>query len=238
LFAEWPPGVDRIILDETDSTNAEAMRCEPPAWVLAYRQTAARGRRGRRWQMPKGNFAASLALVPDMEPARAALYSFVASLALYDVLAELTELPLTLKWPNDVLAGAGKAAGILIESAGSGSRLDRLVVGFGVNLIKAPDKVEDGAVPPASLGLDVGVEPFLGKLAPAFAAREATFLGEGFAPIRDAWLSRAARLGQPIVVRTSDDSRAGVFKDIDPDGALVLGTADGNRTVTAADIFF
>lgn len=238
MSAEWPPGVARIVLDETESTNAEALRAEPPAWILARRQTAARGRRGRAWAMPPGNFAASLALRPDMPPETAALFSFVAAVALHDVLASLTDRELLLKWPNDVLLDGGKVAGILLEASGHGSRLDRLVVGIGVNVATAPIHVEEGATPPASLELDVAPEAFLDRLAPAFAARETVFRREGFGPIRAAWLARAARLGQPLVARTGRESQSGVFQDVDETGALVLSTARGTRTVTAADVFF
>lgn len=238
MSSDWPAGVGRIVLDETDSTNALALRAEPPAWILARRQTAGRGRRGRRWQMPPGSFAASLALRPDLPPDRAALYSFVAALALHDVLVELSDRPLALKWPNDVLLDGGKVAGILLESAGTASRLDKLVVGIGVNLATAPDAVEPEALTPVALGSDLTPEAFLDRLAPAFAAREATFRQAGFGPIRDAWLARAARLGQPIVARTGRDSRSGVFEDVDASGALILGTASGRQAVAAADVFF
>lgn len=226
------------MLDETDSTNLEALRHDPPAWILARRQTAARGRRGRVWAMPPGNFAASLALRPGMPPAGAALFSFVAALALHDVLVTLTDRDLALKWPNDVLLEGGKVAGILLESSGTGGQLDRLVVGIGVNTVAAPARVEDGAVPPVALGLDLAPEAFLDRLAPAFAARETTFRREGFAPIRAAWLARAARLGEPIVARTGGVSRNGVFQDVDTSGALILGTPRGAEIVAAADVFF
>jgi BirA family biotin operon repressor/biotin-[acetyl-CoA-carboxylase] ligase len=157
---------------------------------------------------------------------------------LHDVLAALTDRPLALKWPNDVLLDGGKVAGILLESAGTAGRLDRLVVGIGVNLASAPVQVEEGALPPVALGLALPPESFLDRLAPAFALREAEFRREGFAPIRAAWLARAARLGQPIVARTGRESRSGVFQDVDPTGALVLGTPLGAQLVAAADVFF
>jgi hypothetical protein len=78
----WPPGLGRIVLDETDSTMAEAARrvatLDGPAWILARRQTAGRGRAGRPWTDPPGNFAATLVLFPDDPPARLALRSFTA----------------------------------------------------------------------------------------------------------------------------------------------------------------
>ncbi len=188
--------------------------------------------------MPRGNFAASLALRPDIPAGRAALFSFVASLALHDVLSELTSCRIELKWPNDVLLDGHKVAGILLESSGSANRLDRLVVGIGVNLVVVPEGLDEHAMPPAALGTEIAAEAFLDRLAPAFAAREAIFRAEGFGPIREAWLARAARLGQPIVARTARESRTGVFQDVDASGALILAGIGGSQSVAAADVFF
>ena len=148
----WPEGVDRIHLAETDSTSAEAARraSDRPTWILADRQTAARGRRGRAWSMPQGNFAASLAWRPGGTPADHALRSFVAALALHDALTAFGVRDLSLKWPNDVLLAGAKLAGILLEGSGDG----RLILGIGVNLVIAPDAaaLEPRAVrpPPSS----------------------------------------------------------------------------------------
>ena len=108
-----------------------------PTWILALRQTAGRGRRGRAWTDPAGNFAATLVMRLDEPPARLALRSFVAALALHDALAAATGLPqgFALKWPNDVLLNGGKLSGILLESPGAGV----LALGIGVNLRHAPE---------------------------------------------------------------------------------------------------
>ncbi len=250
MSSDWPAGTGRLILTETDSTNAEALRrlegLAAPAWILALHQSAPRGRRGRAWEMPEGNFAASLLCRPAGSVAQAALLSFVAALALRDALAALTGqgAALALKWPNDVLLNGGKVAGILLESGGSGGRVDHLVIGIGVNLMAAPapEAVEPGALRPTSVRAETGsvIAPteLLDALAPAFAAREAAYAAGGFAPIRDAWLARAARVGETITARTSRSSRTGLFRTMDESGALVLDTADGLHAIAAADIYF
>ena len=238
----WPPGIGRVVLDTVDSTNAEAARRAPdaPLWVLARRQTAARGRRGRAWAMPAGNFAASLVWRPGGDPAALALRSFAAALALHDALTALGAGGLSLKWPNDVLLRGGKLAGILLESPRPGL----LILGVGVNLAAAPgaDAVEHGAVRPVSLrddgGLHVAPEALLSALAPAFAAREAALVRDGFAGIRAAWLARAARLGGTVTARLPGEAVTGIFEDVDADGCLVLRTREGARRIAAADIFF
>ena len=202
--------------------------------------------------MPAGNFAATCVFRPPVTPATAALYSFVAALALDQALAEVTgrhldleHRPMTaIKWPNDVLLNGGKVAGILLESTGSGGHVSHLSIGIGVNLAAAPpvEALEPGAVAPVSLlgetGLAVAPLDFLPPLARAFARFAATFEAQGFAPIRAAWLARAARIGQTVTARTGNASRTGTFETIDETGALILHTAEGRQAIAAADIFF
>jgi BirA family biotin operon repressor/biotin-[acetyl-CoA-carboxylase] ligase len=242
----WPAGYGRIVLDETDSTMAEVARragtLAGPEWVMARRQTAGRGRRGRAWANPEGNFAATLVLQPREAPGVVALRSFVAALALFDAMVAVTGRadPFALKWPNDVLLNGGKVAGILLETHAGGA----LAIGIGVNLVAAPDaaEVEAGAVRPVSLmaetGAAVGPEDFLDQLAQAYAAREASFVTYGFAPIREAWLSRAARLGETVTARTGTSETVGRFETVDPSGNLVLMTPKGRVGIAAADVFF
>ncbi len=238
----WPEGYGLIRLAEVDSTLDEARRRLPqisgPTWIIAERQTKARGRRGRAWLQPKGNLAATLVLPAPGAPEQAALRSFVCALALSDALAGLG-VQSQLKWPNDVLLGGGKLAGILLEGLPGGA----LSIGIGVNLAEAPGAgaVEAGALAPVALarqGLLIAPEDFLILLAEAYAAREASFATYGFAPIRAAWLARAARLGEVIRVRLAQETFSGTFKDVDGRGHLVLSTPQGTRRVAAGEVFF
>ncbi|MGC3936630.1 biotin--[acetyl-CoA-carboxylase] ligase [Roseobacter sp. EG26] len=249
-MSTWPEGYGRIVLPSVGSTLDEAVRRArdtPGAfWVLAHAQTAARGRRGRAWSMPAGNFAATLLLRPQEPPGVAVLRSFVMSLALYRALVDVTANPddFALKWPNDVLLRGGKLAGILLESVGQGGQMGPLAIGVGVNLRHAPgaDEVEQGALRPVSLrgetGHDITPESFLDILATHYAALETQFVTYGFAPIRTAWLAHAARLGQRVLARTGREEISGTFEDIDRDGNLMLRTARGLRAIAAADVFF
>ncbi|PKQ13986.1 MAG: biotin--[acetyl-CoA-carboxylase] ligase [Alphaproteobacteria bacterium HGW-Alphaproteobacteria-1] len=248
--SDWPEGYGRRVLARVDSTNAEAARIAShlagPEWILALEQSAARGRRGRAWANPPGNFAATLVMRPSEAPDRVALRSFVASLALFEAVAAATgsAAGLALKWPNDVLLNGGKLAGILLESAGVGEQLSHFAIGIGVNLVAAPDvaEVEAGALRPVSLlsetGVATGPEAFLDLLAPAYARLEAQFVTYGFEPVRRAWLDRAARLGEVIIARTARESHEGRFETVDAAGNLVLGTARGRVTIAAAEVFF
>lgn len=250
-MAMWPVQVQRHIFAELDSTNAQARRhleqgAPGDAWFMAHSQTAARGRRGRPWHAPAGNFMASLLLKLDVPAAAAAQRSFVAALALHDTLVALTGRGdiFTLKWPNDVLARGQKLAGILLETAGTGARVDHLIIGIGVNLAHAPspEAVEPGAMTPISLqqasGIAVDPDTFLNSLAPNFAQREARLRDAGFAAIRQDWLDRAANLGATITARLGDRVETGIFETLDENGALLLRSATGTQTIAAADIYF
>lgn len=249
-MVEWPIGYGRRVLAEVDSTLDEARRIAPtvagPEWILALRQTAARGRRGRAWTNPAGNFAGTLVLQPTQAPGVAALRSFVASLALRDAVVSVTGRAegLALKWPNDVLLNGGKLAGILLESTGSGGQMSHLSIGIGVNLRTAPsgEQVEATALRPVSLlsetGADVTPEVFLEHLAHSYAHWEQQFVTYGFDPIRTAWLANAARLGEVITARTGREEIMGTFRDVDIEGQLVLETAKSVRHIPAADVFF
>ena len=244
----WPAGVGLAVLDEVDSTNAEAARRaragEPgPVWIMARRQIAGKGRQGRPWVSPEGNLSATLLMRPDMEPARAAQLSFAACLAVADLFAGAAPTAaVRLKWPNDALLNGRKAAGVLLESAGGGPRPDWLAIGIGVNLARVPDDSMRGPVPPTSLaaegGTPLGPEAALARLAPAFERWRTRHAEDGFQALRAAWLARATGLGQRIEARLPQGVITGVFEDVDEQGHLVLRRPTGRQRIAAADLVF
>ncbi|MBL4807555.1 MAG: biotin--[acetyl-CoA-carboxylase] ligase [Rhodobacteraceae bacterium] len=237
----WPAHLGRVILDTIDSTNLEAQRRVGTGdqWILTHAQPAGTGRRGKVWEMPAGNFAASL-LMHSSDPLQAlAQRSFVAALALRDALIAAGARNVTLKWPNDVLVNGRKIAGILLATADGA-----VVIGIGVNLAKAPDPANllPDALSPIALnnvtGAKITAEEFLETLAVTFEQYEQQMRTYGFAPIRQAWLDSAARLGEVITARMPDRTEVGTFDTIDETGALVLCTAKGVITLPAAEVFF
>lgn len=246
-----PQGYALKAFAEIDSTNEEARRLGEageagPIWITAEMQTAGRGRRGRAWVSPSGNFMGTLFLRPQVNPRKAAELSFVAAVAVHDAVDGLlppTLRPgLKLKWPNDLLHDGRKLAGILLESSGiAGSELAWLAIGIGVNLAQHPDNIEYPATSLAALGIP-GVTPAqaLERLAAAFDARIRQWRDvQGFAAIRQAWLTRAAGLGGPITVRLADETFDGMFEGLAPDGALEVRLQSGAiRHISAGDVFF
>jgi BirA family biotin operon repressor/biotin-[acetyl-CoA-carboxylase] ligase len=247
VSANWPKGYALKSFDVIDSTNAEAKRLGSagqtgPLWISAARQTAGRGRRGRVWESPSGNLAATLLLRPEKPIAECAQLSFVAAIAAADALAGFAPgTDFHVKWPNDVLANGLKIAGILLESASLGSDAPQwLAIGIGINLVTHPEGTEQ---PATSLGGLVASPPppddVLLHLAANFAKCYEIWREEGFATIRDAWLARAAGLGKRIVARLSQEEASGVFEGIDEVGALLLRESTGRvRAIPAGEVFF
>lgn len=241
----WPAGYGLKSFDEIDSTNEEARRLAAqgefgPLWIAAARQTAGRGRRGRAWVSPVGNLSATLLLAPGKPASECAQLSFAAALAASDAVASFGA-DAKVKWPNDVLVGGRKIAGILLESASTGGASPTwLAIGVGVNLAHHPADTEFPATSFPALGIAApDPKEALTRLAASFAKWYETWRTGGFPPIRDAWLSRALGLGTRIRARLQNEETTGLFEGIDVDGALLLREAqDRLRVIAAGEVFF
>lgn len=231
-----------------DSTSTEARRladlgAAEGQIVWALKQESGVGRRGRHWSSPAGNLYCSLLLRPSCSAAEGAKLSFLIAVALYDALEQVLppDAPISLKWPNDVLLGGRKVAGILLESKSNvAGQLEWLIVGTGVNVATYPKKTD--GLPATCLkeaGANVSLEALLNRYAGHVLDLYRLWQEQGFAPVRDKWLMRAGGLGGPVTARLGGQEFKGIFKEIDPDGALVLVLADGSiKRVTAGEVFY
>lgn len=236
-----------VVLDEVDSTNAEARRRADagetgPVWVMAHRQTAGRGRRGRAWETGSGNLAATLLMTTDKPAVEAAQVSFVAALAVADLAASLVPASLVaLKWPNDLMVAGRKAAGILVESGALPSNRLWLAIGIGVNLATPPEMSERPATAIAAHRAAPPPSPVeaLTHLAGAFDRWRSLWLASGFPAIGEAWTARAYGLGQACTARMMSETVEGVAEGLEADGSLRLRLPGGGvRRITAGDVFF
>lgn len=239
-----------LILDETDSTNAEARRRAEagevgPLWITARRQTAGRGRRGRQWGSDSGNLFTSLLLLTQKSPAEAAQLTFAASLAVADLLDRYVPPALvTIKWPNDLLLDGRKTSGILIESGPAPSGGLWLAVGIGVNLSQTPGDTERPATCIAEhLANGVVSPPSVDEAAKALSETFGAWLDRwttlGFQPILDAWIARTPGLHGPCTARLTNETLTGVADGVEADGSLRLKLPDGRlRVISAGDVFF
>ena len=239
-----------LILDETDSTNAEARRRAEagevgPLWITARRQTAGRGRRGRIWESESGNLASTLLLLTWKSPAEAAQLTFAASLAVADLLDRYVPPALvTIKWPNDVLLDGRKTSGILIESGPAPSGGLWLAIGIGVNLSQTPGDTERPATCIAEhLSQGVASPPTVDEAAKALAETFGVWLDRwttlGFQPVLDAWTARTPGLHGSCTARLTNETLTGVADGVEADGSLRLKLPDGSlRVISAGDVFF
>ena len=192
-------------------------------WLIALRQDGGKGRHGRVWQSIDGNFQGSTLVQLRATDAPAPALTLVAGLALIEAAAiAAPAAPLSLKWPNDVMLGDAKLAGILLERSG-----DRVVAGFGVNLAAAPqiDGRKTAALKPYQ---DIAPQAFVPLLAGKFAQLLGAWRSSDPAQFAQAWLARAHPLGTELEVHSSPGERvAGTFDGIEPDGAMRLKRSDG-----------
>jgi BirA family biotin operon repressor/biotin-[acetyl-CoA-carboxylase] ligase len=246
LHPRLPSPYRLVRYDTVGSTNDEAKRlarqgAEEGTLVWALKQTAGRGRRGHSWVSPSGNLYASLILRPGCPVDRAAQLGFVAALAVGDALGAISSglQGLSYKWPNDVLIEGGKIAGILLESElGEGEIPEFVVLGVGINLVSSPQGTEYPATSIAEQGLgSLSPVDALAEFSRYFHDWERRWRGEGFPPVRTAWLARAMSLGQPIRVQLQRATLYGRFLDIDQQGALLLESAGELRHISAGEVF-
>ena len=226
-------------VQETGSTSADlAARfgrgdyVAEGTWLLANRQTAGRGRLGRRWQDGAGNFMGStlVHLRPgDPQPETLAL---VAGLAVHGALVPELAAKAMLKWPNDLLVGGAKLAGILLERAG-----DAVVVGIGVNLAQAPKVADRETVSLAALGWAIERDAFAARLAGQFAADLDRWRSFGLGPVVSRWTAAGHPPGTPLQVDDEGQALSGTFAGLNEAGALQLLLADGSlRVIHAGEV--
>lgn len=201
-------------------------------WLIALKQESGKGRHGRHWESPAGNFHGStLIKLRSGDPSAPAL-ALAAGLALIEAVEiAAPEAPLSLKWPNDLMLGDAKLAGILLERSG-----DRVVAGFGVNLAEKPQISgrKTAALKPFA---SVAPQVFADLLAASFARLLAAWRSSDPAQFAQAWLARAHPVGTPLEVHSGPGQRvAGTFDGIEPDGAMRLKRDGMTDIIRAGDV--
>ncbi|HTM76859.1 MAG TPA: biotin--[acetyl-CoA-carboxylase] ligase [Devosia sp.] len=250
--------------DSIGSTNSEALDAANGGdagglWFAARQQTAGRGRRGRQWASPHGNLAATLLIVPDVDPTLAATLGFVAGVSLNRALSAI--LPngivrigidgadgfadgytarIALKWPNDVLADGAKLAGILLEAQKLDDGRHAIAIGFGVNAVAAPEGLPYPATSLVDLGITRSAEAIFEALSDAWVETFSLWQdGRGIADVLAQWRGAAAGIGAPVAVNQNGATVRGIFETIDDAGRLIVRADDNSRiAITAGDVHF
>lgn len=230
----WPARI--VACDQIDSTNSEAMRRAlagemGPLWITANAQTRGRGRSGRSWSSPHGNLYATLLFRPGCKPDLVHQLSLLAGVAVHEAIDSVGPLPgLRLKWPNDVLVGAAKLAGILSESVVGQDAEPLAMLGIGLNLASSPTDTHRSATSLAAYGLTLAPSAALQAIHEALFRWLAVWEGGlGFAAIRTAWLERAGPLGATLTINAGKGRIEGRFAGLDADGSLLLKDPGGHE---------
>lgn len=229
---------------ETGSTNVDlAWRIrageEIPEgfWLRAEKQTGGRGRLGREWVSPEGNlYCSTVVSIIDADPPAHSL-SFVASLAVYDTLAQCLkpDRAILLKWPNDALVDRAKISGILLERCN-----ETIVVGIGLNVSFSPDLPdrETTHIVADNDEFRGDVEEVLEILTRSFSERLSQWRDQGMSATLNAWRRFSHSSGDTLSATGADGEKViGVFAGISEEGALQLRLPDGTHTeIYAGDV--
>ena len=211
--------------------------------VVAETQLKGKGRRGRTWFSPAGQgIYVSVILRPRIPPSEATQLVLMAAVAAAEALLVHADLPVSVKWPNDILVGGKKIAGILTEMRLDGDRIDHVVIGMGVNVNTPAESLPpEIAAIATSLRAETGrtfsraelLRTYLEKLESWYAL----FQERRFEPIRERWLDLARIIGKQVKIAGIDRTYEGEVVDIDPNGFLILKSPDGDvQRILAGDV--
>lgn len=229
------------IQPECSSTNAELVERiasgETPAeayWLIADRQTAGHGRHGRKWFDGAGNFMGSTVVHANVGDPYPASLSFVASLAVGQVVQRfLPEHKCLLKWPNDIVLEGAKLSGILLQREGG-----YVIVGIGVNLVSSPELQERETIALSDLDAAPTRDDFAAALAEEFANQLALWRRQELRFYLQRWMEQAHPIGSALSVHDENSGMlSGTFDGLEDDGALRLRLANGaTRVIHAGDV--
>ena len=237
---DWPI----LVFDSIDSTNAEALRAiergqAAPFLVLAERQTAGRGRRGRKWASPFAeNIYYSLVLRIDGGMRQLEGLSLVVGLAVMQALRELGISGAGLKWPNDVLVGQKKIAGILLELVGDPADVCHVVLGVGINVnMQITDEVDQQWT---SMRLESGKvfdrNHLVGELGAMLQAYLCRHQVDGFSPIQAEWEQNHLWQGRAVSLIAGVNHIEGEVLGIDSQGALRLKVGGVEKVFSGGEL--
>lgn len=254
IRAALPAGVRRQlhgleVCFSTDSTS-ERLRSMPPPpsgqaqVLLAEYQSRGRGRRGRHWLAPLGDgLCLSVGWAFARPPPDLPALGLAAGVAVLEAL-RASGAEVGLKWPNDVIAGDGKLAGLLVDVSGELAGPLYAVVGVGVNLrvseaLRGALAGED-SLPPVGLASLLAAPPGRNAVAAALIAGLVEtlerFSRQGFAPFADAWRRADQLAGRPVTVVSGERRRQGIARGIAADGSLLLEVDGTLESVLSGDV--
>lgn len=241
-------GSEVIYFDQTDSTNEQARKladngAAEGTVVIADTQSGGKGRLGRNWSSPAGvNLYLSVILRPNISPRFATQMTFLSAIAVAQAIESIGRFTPQLKWPNDVMLGGCKVAGLLNELNAETEQVRYLVLGIGVNLnMTAEQFPPDLRSPATSLLLDGGEwvsrRQFTQTLLQSLDQLYASYLHNGFQDVKEEWERRCNIIDKWVEVDYQNRLQVGQVTGVDETGALLLALAGGvTERVLAGDV--
>lgn len=240
------PGWLAYVVPSLDSTNAEALRLLPsapalPFYVLAERQTGGRGRRGRSWVSPFGeNIYYSLVLRIEGGMRQLEGMSLAVGLALLQVVRDCGVSSAGLKWPNDVLVGERKLAGILLELSGDPADVCHVVIGIGLNVNMLAAEVGAIGQPWTSMRMELGRQLDRNELVCALNRQLSHYLDiqlrHGFAALQDEWQRSHLWQLRPVALTAGGEPVEGVVLGVDQSGAVRMQVEGVERVFSGGEL--
>jgi BirA family transcriptional regulator, biotin operon repressor / biotin---[acetyl-CoA-carboxylase] ligase len=240
-------GRNLFVLDTISSTNEYAKTLDSDSGphgtvVTAEEQESGRGRLGRHWESPRSmNLLFSVLLRPaqaDIE--KVSLIPFAAAVAAAEAIEAETGLAVECKWPNDLLIGKKKMCGMLLESSMLGARIEKLVLGIGVNVNQdefPPDLLPHATSLLMEKGTAVDRISLLQRMLSSLETAYARLINEPSGRTLQAWRSRTSMFGTHVTVRESQHIVTGIAEALAEDGSLMIRLDDGSlHTVRAGDV--
>jgi BirA family transcriptional regulator, biotin operon repressor / biotin---[acetyl-CoA-carboxylase] ligase len=238
-------GRNFIYAEELSSTNTYLMDKQNEiitngSVVLAETQTHGKGRKDRVWySAPESNLTFSILLTNNkLLHKHSNLINFAASLAVSVSIENLFQIKTDLKWPNDVLLNGKKTSGILLESSSTGNKINRLVVGIGINVNQNSFQGSFN-YPPTSIRIELGRNVEREKLLSEVLNNFELLLlkiEKDSSSIIEEWKSKCNMIGERISIVENDSEKFGIFYDLDEEGFLLLKTKDGIEKIHFGDV--
>lgn len=234
VYAEELSSTNTFLMDKKNGYNNNG------TVVLAEKQTSGKGRKDRIWySAPETNLTFSILLTKDkFLTHNSSLINFAASLSVAFSIENLYQLKTELKWPNDVLLNGKKTSGILIESTSQANKIERFVVGIGINVNQPSFQGTFNYTPTSirnELGRNVERERLLAEILNNFELLLEKIKGNKNEVISD-WKAKCKMIGEKISVVENESEKFGIFYDLDEDGFLLLKTRDGIEKVHYGDV--
>jgi len=234
IYAEELSSTNTYLMDKQNEINTNG------TVVLAETQTQGKGRKDRIWySAPESNLTFSILLTNNKSLLKHSnLINFAASLAVSVSIENLFQIKTDLKWPNDVLLNGKKTSGILLESSSTGNKINRLVVGIGIN-VNQNSFQGSFKYPPTSIRIELGKiverEKLLSEVLNNFELLLLKIEKDSNSIIEE-WKSKCNMIGERISILENDSAKFGIFYDVDEEGFLLLKTKDGIEKIHFGDV--